>query len=520
MHKQLRAFLEQNGLRASATEQEAWDLYSQLQADGVEYDGETGVPTAGQRSAGSTGPTHSGGGEESGGDAGSTPAISPDMQRQIDDQVTVALTNDTKRRAEIGDRLRIAGLTDHDNGNFARSLIDNPKMSIDDVGRMIFAELEKRAVPLGAGVHSGFEVGTESRDKFRAAALDGMLLRSGVQIAKPAAGAVQFRGRSLLHVARRSLELIGIDTRDMGRNMLASRALASGSSSDFPLLMSQLAGKRLQAAYVEFPATWKPFVAVTDAVDFKDIHSLKLSGSPDLEEMDENGEYKTAHLSEAKEKYKVITKGKKIPLTRNMIVNDDLRAFARIPLMFAASARRGEADAVYTLLTSNPVMSDSKALFHAGHNNLEAILKGPVTTARLTAARTAMRKQKGMKGELIDVTPAFLVVPVALETDADIILRSSALPDDNKSSGVHNPWAGKLTPVADPRLDVVSAVGWYLLAHPNQAPVIEVAYLEGEEQPYIDEQIDFNSDALVIKVRHDFGAGLIGHEGAFKNPGE
>jgi hypothetical protein len=85
---------------------------------------------------------------------------------------------------------------------------------------------------------------------------------------------------------------------------------------------------------------------------------------------------------------------------------------------------------------------------------------------------------------------------------------------------VHNPWAGKLTPIADPHLDAASASAWYLLAHPNQAAVIEVAWLEGEEQPYVEEMVDFNSDALVVKVRHDFGAGTIDHIGGYKNAGE
>jgi hypothetical protein len=48
---------------------------------------------------------------------------------------------------------------------------------------------------------------------------------------------------------------------------------------------------------------------------------------------------------------------------------------------------------------------------------------------------------------------------------------------------------------------------------------IEIAYLEGEEQPYIEEEVDFDSDALKIKVRHDFGAGVVDHVAGYKNDG-
>jgi len=108
---------------------------------------------------------------------------------------------------------------------------------------------------------------------------------------------------------------------------------------------------------------------------------------------------------------------------------------------------------------------------------------------------------------------------VVKETDAEILLMSAALPTADYSSGVRNPWAGKLTPISDPHLDANSATAWYLLAHPNQVPTIEVSWLEGEEQPYVEEMIDFNSDALITKVRHDFGAGVVDHVGAYKNIG-
>jgi len=39
MHPQLRAFLLANGLRADATEAQAWEYHQQLQADNVLYNG-------------------------------------------------------------------------------------------------------------------------------------------------------------------------------------------------------------------------------------------------------------------------------------------------------------------------------------------------------------------------------------------------------------------------------------------------------------------------------------------------
>jgi len=431
-------------------------------------------------------------------------------------QVDAGITAERERVTGITDACTVAGL----DVASARALIDSGA-SLDQARARIIEELKVKNQALGAGA-SRIEVGAEEGDKFRAAAVDGLLTRGGLRIEKPAPGYNDFRGIAIIDLARQCLERSGINTRGLDKRGLAARALSPASSSDFPALMSAVARRHLLAAYGEAAPNWRQFVAVTDATDFKNIYGIKLSESPDLEALDENGEYKTAKFADKQETYRVITKGKRVQLTRVMIINDDLRAFTRIPMLFGAAARRMESDAVYGLITGNPVMSDGKALFHADHKNIETTtaLKTTVNSGSLSSGRTIMRKQKGMNGATLDLSPAFVLAPLEQETDADILLRSAALPEASMSSGVVNPWGGKLIPVTDARLSAVSAKTWYLLAHPNQAPVIEVAYLMGEEQPYIDEEVNFNSDALDIKVRHDFGAGIVDHVGIFRNPGE
>lgn len=507
MNPKLRAFLEANGLRKDASETEAWKRYDELVADGIEMPG----IDPGTRSA--VGPTGVNGNSSQ---TGSEPVRSEQIGMTADDIAKAtrqAVAADISRRNEIEDRLRISGLLEEDNGTFARNMLQDPECTVERAASMIFERLKKRNQPIGNGAYGSMEVGTEASEKFRSAATDGLCLRSGIRVATPAAGANEFRSRTIIDIMREDLERHGEHTRGLGKRQLIARS-ASLSTSDFPQLMSNLAGRVLLAAYEEWPSTFTPFVGRTDATDFKDIYAVKMSESPDLQGLSENGEYRNAAFSDSKETYRVITKGLMISLTRTMIINDDLRAFTRIPRLFGASAKRMEGDAVYDLIISNPQMSDGVALFHADHLNLGA---GALGSAGLKAGRAAMRKQKGMKGSDLDVIAAFLLTTVDDEMDAEVLLRSAALPDDNKSSGVHNPWAGKLTPIADPRL---TGAPWYLLAHPNQYPAIEIAYLEGEEQPYVDEMVDFNSDALKIKVRHDFGAGLVDHVGIYKSTGQ
>ena len=59
MHKQLRAFLEANGLPATATEEQAWEHHRKLVSEGIVYNGpekETREPAAAEKTRESPAP--------------------------------------------------------------------------------------------------------------------------------------------------------------------------------------------------------------------------------------------------------------------------------------------------------------------------------------------------------------------------------------------------------------------------------------------------------------------------------
>ena len=234
--------------------------------------------------------------------------------------------------------------------------------------------------------------------------------------------------------------------------------------------------------------------------------------------MKEGAEYKTGDLKESQEYYRIAKYGRILSLTYEMIVDDDLRAFARIPGMFGASAARLYADLVYGIFSSNPKMSDGNALFSAAHNNLVSTGTAPSTDS-LTDMRVMLRKQTGLGGETLDLQPRTVLLPLELETNAEIILRSTALPQADMSSGVYNPWANRLTPIADPRLSAQSTTAWYMLADPRQIDFIEMAFLDGQETPTIEEDQDFDTDTFRYKARTAAGVGVMDWRGVVKNPG-
>jgi hypothetical protein len=508
MHPKLRAFLEKNGLRADATEVEAWEYHKQIQAGGISYVGPERADVAAP-----TTPVAPVAAPAAGEQRAAAPAAATAQPAMDPAQIAAAIAADRQRAADIEDVCTYAGMDPQS----IRSLVLSGS-TVDAARAAALTHMRATNRPLGVGAGLPAQVGMEGRDKLRAAVSDGLRLRCGHRVENPAAGATEFRGRTLVEIVREVSMAAGQQFRGMSNREMLTRAISSMSTSDLPHIFGGLMNTTLLDAYNEWPATWRSWVATGTANDFREMHAVSLSAAPDLKGMNENGEYQTAQFSDAGEAYRIVRKGVRVPFTFEMIINDNLRALSRIPRLFGAAARRLEGDAVYSLLTANGSMSDGVALFHADHANLSAAAALAVDS--LDKGRSAMRMQTGLAGEHIDIQPAYLLTPVGLETASDVLLRSASYPEKDYSAGVAQPqWLGKLTPIADPHLDAVSLTAWYLIAHPNQVPFIEASWLEGMEQPFVDEMPDFNSDGIIYKVRHCFGAGIADFRGAHRNPG-
>jgi hypothetical protein len=119
-----------------------------------------------------------------------------------------------------------------------------------------------------------------------------------------------------------------------------------------------------------------------------------------------------------------------------------------------------------------------------------------------------------------------LLVPTALGAPATALMNSleirenvgAAYPTANPHTGkfrlVKSAWLGSpVIPGADDR-------AWYLLADPHVLPVIEVAFLNGQEQPTIEQaQADFNVLGIQMRGFHDFGVKKQDPRGAIKMMG-
>ena len=157
-----------------------------------------------------------------------------------------------------------------------------------------------------------------------------------------------------------------------------------------------------------------PFCRQVTAADFKPVNRVQLSDIAALQKTSENGEFVRIYLGDSKESYALSTWGGIVPITRKVVLNDDLQSLTRIPAGLGIAAATLESDTVWAVITANANMADGLPLFHASHKNLTAT-NALAAVANITAARKAMRKQTAPKGTILNLIPKFLIIPAALE---------------------------------------------------------------------------------------------------------
>jgi hypothetical protein len=337
-----------------------------------------------------------------------------------------------------------------------------------------------------------------------------------------------YRGMTLMDTARVYLNAQGIRTTGLSKMELAGLALGLNlragyhTTSDFSLLLADVTGKALRRAYEEAPQTFTAIARRVTLPDFKPVKRLQIGEAPQLLQVDSDGEFTRGTIGEGKEQFQLTTYGRVFAITRKALVNDDTDAFSRVPMLFGRAARNLESNLVWLQILSNPTMGDGVVLFHATHANLSGT-SDAIAVASIGAGRAAMRKQTGLDATtLLNLNPMFLIVPPAKETIADQFVSANLLA--SASSSV-NPFAGRLSVISEPRLEVGigavagSATAWYLAASVDQVDILEYGSLEGEEGPIVESRIGFDVDGLEIKCRHDFAAKAIDHRGLWKNPG-
>ena len=420
--------------------------------------------------------------------------------------------------------------------DFGAKLIGD-NVSLDRARALILDEMARRDADRDTrSTVPTITVGEDERRNFLRGATAWLILKAGLvrtisQVEKAEPGAYdpgEFRGMTLLDLARHCLERAGVKTRGLDKMALVSQAFTkrdvTQSTSDFATLLENVMHKVLQASYAIAPETWSKWCARGSVSDFRAHNRYRMGAFGALDALSENGEFKHKAISDAeKASITAATKGNIIGVSRQMIVNDDMGAFSRLLTMLGrAAALSVEVDA-YALLAENsglgPTQSDAQPLFHSNRANVNST-GSALSAAGIDADAVVMASQTDPWGnEYLDLRPAVLLVPRSLEGTAKVVNESQYDPDTvaNKAQMKPNVVRGLFRDVVGtPRL---SGTRRYLFADPAIAPVFEVAFLEGQETPVLETKDGWTTDGTEMRVRFDYGVAAIDFRGAVTNAG-
>jgi len=287
-------------------------------------------------------------------------------------------------------------------------------------------------------------------------------------------------------------------------------------------ILSNVANKYGRDAFNSVDQTWKMIAARRPVNDFKSITGYALTGDMTYKPLAPGGFIDHGTLGELPYTNRAKTHARMLGMSEEDIVNDDIGALGAV----MKKTNRGGA-----LALNNTVWAaflDNSAFWTSGNGTALTGAGSALALAGLKSAASAFAGLRDPDGELMGVSPAILAVPTALENDAWALMNSdgtNATTTANTPIPTRNPFNGRYKVVSTPylqdsRLTGYSAAAWYLLASPDDVPVIEVVFLHGVEMPTVETtEADFNQLGIQVRGKFAFGAAKQEYRGGVRSAG-
>lgn len=329
----------------------------------------------------------------------------------------------------------------------------------------------------------------------------------------------------LLHCARENgCHELDATSSEVMRAAFAPDLRAAASTISLPNILSNVANKFITEAFMSVEDSWRTISAIRPVADFKQITNHSLTGDLQYTKVGPDGEIKDGTLGEQVYYNQADTYGKRLAITRRDIINDDLGAFA------AVSRRLGRGGALAINDVFWTAFMDNSSFFTSGRGNYDDGTDTALDAAGLKAAMTLWDALTDPDGKPLGSSAKFILVPPGQWEPAMALMNSTTVNTGGSSSVArvanNNPWAGMFTVVksrylANSSYTGYSALAWYLLADPNDIPVIETCFLQGKEMPTVETgDMEFSKLGVQFRAYHDFGVTKQEYRGGCKFKGE
>lgn len=430
-----------------------------------------------------------------------------------------------ERCMEITNLCRDFNVSAEDTNNYLRN-----GTSVDAVRAAILNNMRATGAPIASRGRA--ELTTDEQDKFRAAAGDALVMRSGISVEKPAEGARQLMGMSLRDLAIECLEKeghTGLNRKSSDELfvMLMSERQFFSPTAAFPAILDNAINKAYVEGHKTVAVTFDQWTKRGQLSDFKISDNNYLAGpAGEFLEVPEGGELKhDDYRDEKMPTRKLRTYGRQFTLTRQAFINDDIGLITKRPAAYAASARKTINKQCYQILVYNPAVYDGAKLFGSTHKNLLAKGTG-ITREAVQGMILALQNQKDQFGEAIIVRPATIIVPSGYKFDMYTLFFSPTINTSDNTQAANPLYAYKdsITVVEDPTINALcggfgNKMPWWLLGDKNDTDFVEVDYLNGKDIPSIRRMEAPGVLGFIWDIYLDWGISVMDYRGAIKNPG-
>ena len=341
-------------------------------------------------------------------------------------------------------------------------------------------------------------------------------LHAQIGMVKPADDrALPYMGMGLVEMAAQAIGHRGAIRSASDR--LDVLEMAMHSTSDFPVILENALNKRLGDAYALAAPTYTAIAERMDFTDFRPHPVSRLSDFPLMEEVGETGEIKFGTLSEKKESVLLKSYGKGLALTRQVLINDDMRAIDRMLRNTGTSVAAFEDQTFWAMALGGsngdgPTMTETTRQMFNATDLSKAGTAAAISVTSLSAARAALRKRKRLDGTDLDVTGAILLVGPDKETEAQQVVA----PIQAQQAGNVNPFSGTLRVVTTAK---ITGNAWYVFADPMVLANFIYGFLQGDSGPRMRMDTPFGTQGVRFSIERDFGCGAVDWRGGFKNAG-
>ena len=275
---------------------------------------------------------------------------------------------------------------------------------------------------------------------------------------------------------------------------------ASFSTVNLPGILSNAINKRIKAGWDYAEDSWRKIADITSVSDYKQFSTYVLNSKGDYEEVANGGTIPTGELAETGYSNQLKRYGLMFSIDEMDIINDDLNAINQRAFQFGRKASLKLNKVFWTLFQADT------DFFKTANNNV-VTAAGALDASSLAKLVKAFRKQTDVNGDILGYEPRILLVPAALEVEAQKLYDDAEIRDTaaSKQYLTGNPWRGKFVPVASAYL--TSDDDYYLLADPTIAATMQVAFLNGQQAPVV-ESNPTNFDTFGISYRGKFSFGV------------